>query len=310
MKETDPHAVKALHGSDLSRDTEELVDLYFHRVLATCLVERLLPLPVTSNQVTIASGLAGLAAGVCIALAGPYTLAWVAIGGILVLISVVLDCADGQLARLRGEASLVGRALDGSIDIVPVVSVFVGSALFLVHHGLSPTYVAPVALVAGYSWKRHAAGYDRAKQLYLANTRFDARRDCLPTMEEIEAERQRLLAHGRIVLACAMTIFKVYTKAQQQDSTSGDFGLSRPLMQTDAQRALYRRMFARHMRWWSWNGIGTHHLVIYAAALLTPLWPTALVAAWWIIIIPMNVLHLVTYLWGRRLEDRLASRLG
>ena len=294
----------------MAAETEELVDLRVHRPLAALLVQRLQASPVSSNQVTIASGIIGMAAGIVIAVAGPLSPGWVSFAGLLIFFSVILDCADGQLARLRGEASLVGRALDGTIDILPITSVFIGFAVYLMRLGISPLYVVLVGLVAGLSWRLHASGYDLAKQLYIANTRPGTLHLSLPSETEIEAERQRLVAQGKPALALVMVIFQLYTKGQHGGRHNDIHGLDHRPMHDDAERALYRDLFTANMRCWSWNGIGFHHLLTYAAALVTPLWPTAILISWWIIIIPMNVLYAVTRRRATRLEARLAELSG
>jgi len=297
-------------SSNLPLATEEPINLLLHRPLAGLLVKVLAVLSVTPNQVTVASGVIGFTAAVFMTIAGRYPLAWAAAAGVLMLLSVVLDCADGQLARLRGEASLVGRALDGTIDIIPIASVFVGSGLYLMQRGIPTYYVLPVGFLAGYSWRLHASGYDRAKQLFIANTRAGTRSNALPTLAEIDAQREELLAEGRRGLAFVMTVFRLYTIGQHKGRHANVYGLARPPMKDDRKRALYRELFAPYMRWWSWNGIGTHHFLTYTAALLTPIWPTAMLVVWWIILIPMNVLYAITRVWGRRLEAQLATRLG
>lgn len=290
-------------------EVEELIDVYVHRPAARGLVQLIKGTPITSNQVTVISGAFGLLAGILIGFGDPGRLWPVALGGVALLLAVVFDCADGQLARLRGTSSLAGRALDGFVDIVPIASVFVGYALFLDHYGFNPYYSWPVATAAGLSVRWHAETYDYAKCLYLANTHPNPGGEAMPTLEEIEAERQRLIAEGNRGMAVFMWLFKAYTKAQRSHK-EGQAGLDAPSMATDAERALYRRIFGRSMRLWSWNGIGTHHLLLYGAALLTPIYPGAAFATFWIIIIPLNALTIGLLRWGKTLERRLAVELA
>src|SRR5438552_2485106 len=90
------------------RDVEELIDFYFHRRLANGVVRLLAPTPITPNQVTVLSGLVAVVAGAVIATSAARAWQTVVGAGIFVL-SIVLDCADGQLARLRRHSSLAGR---------------------------------------------------------------------------------------------------------------------------------------------------------------------------------------------------------
>ncbi|MCA9516784.1 MAG: CDP-alcohol phosphatidyltransferase family protein [Myxococcales bacterium] len=298
----------AAHATYKPIEVEELVDVHLHRPAARALVRVIKDTPITSNQVTVLSGVFGIIAGMLIGFGDPGRLWPVALGGVALFMSVVFDCADGQLARLRGTSSLAGRALDGFIDIVPIASVFIGWALFLDHYGFNPYYSWPVATAAGLSVRWHAETYDYAKCLFLANTHPNPGGEAMPSMEEIEAERQRLIREGNRGMAFFMLLFKAYTKAQRARK-QGQAGLDEPGMANAEERSLYRRLFGRAMRLWSWNGIGTHNFLLYAAAILTPVWPAAAFATFWIIILPLNALTLGLQQWGKALERRLAVEL-
>jgi len=69
---------------------------------------------VTPNQVTFAS--AFVAAGACAILALCLGWMWLGVAIALFELSFILDCADGQLARLRKVASPVGHQLDFLMD--------------------------------------------------------------------------------------------------------------------------------------------------------------------------------------------------
>ncbi|NRQ36930.1 CDP-alcohol phosphatidyltransferase family protein [Nonomuraea sp. NN258] len=65
--------------------------------------------PVTPNQLTWVMTVAGVAAGVVLALPG----LWAAVGAfLLVQVYLLLDCSDGELARWTGKTSLAGVYLD------------------------------------------------------------------------------------------------------------------------------------------------------------------------------------------------------
>lgn len=67
----------------------------------------------------------------------------------------VLDCADGQLARLQGSASPIGYLVDGAADYLGTFAVFVGMA-----HSLNLRRPAPV----NWWWLVVAAGISMAWQ--------------------------------------------------------------------------------------------------------------------------------------------------
>ena len=61
----------------------------------------------------------------------------------------VLDCSEGVLARLRGESSRLGHALDVAGDTLVAVALLVGIVLRLVGSGQSPEWPALLALSLG-----------------------------------------------------------------------------------------------------------------------------------------------------------------
>jgi len=78
---------------------------------------------VTPNQVTVASLAFGLSAAIFM---GTGKWVWMAAGALLLQASFVLDCADGQLARLKGETSQRGAWLDVTTDAIKVFAVYFG----------------------------------------------------------------------------------------------------------------------------------------------------------------------------------------
>ncbi len=73
----------------------------------------LLRLPVSANQITVASLATGLAASWCFA-QGTHRLA--VAGAIIFFVTYVLDHCDGEVARSRGETSTFGWWLDSLVD--------------------------------------------------------------------------------------------------------------------------------------------------------------------------------------------------
>ena len=104
-------------------EIEEIIDLIFYRPLAFILVKIIYPTDITPNQITIASILFGISAGVIYAtgtaLSGLY-------GALFFMIYNVLDCSDGQLARLKKNGTHAGRIIDGIADYITAAAVFIG----------------------------------------------------------------------------------------------------------------------------------------------------------------------------------------
>jgi archaetidylinositol phosphate synthase len=86
----------------------------------------------TPNQVTTMRLATGLAASVIFA-QGTY--GWMVLGGIVFLFSMLLDRADGELARQTGQMSLTGHRYDLAADGIASVATFVGLGIGLAHTG-------------------------------------------------------------------------------------------------------------------------------------------------------------------------------
>jgi len=147
--------------------TEEPLDLYINRPLARIIVFLLYPTPVTANQVTVCAGLVGMASGVAIALATP---GWIAAGAALLWLFLILDCADGDLARRKGGGSRLGRILDGCSDYLAAISMHVGFLILAIRtpafDALSPWLLFVLVLLAGVCKAVHSALYDAAKMRF------------------------------------------------------------------------------------------------------------------------------------------------
>ncbi|MDE6381887.1 MAG: CDP-alcohol phosphatidyltransferase family protein, partial [Muribaculaceae bacterium] len=122
-----------------SMDTEEHIDLYFYRPIGYAWAVLARRLGITPNAITIASIFLGVGAGICFY----YDNIWINIAGALLLIwADSFDSADGQLARMTGQYSRVGRILDGVSGDLWFAAIYVAiclrenvtSEFFMAHH--------------------------------------------------------------------------------------------------------------------------------------------------------------------------------
>ncbi len=115
-----------------------------HRV-ARRAVRPLAATPVTPNQLTTLRLLTGFAAAAAFALG---TEGWRMGGAGILLVSLFLDRADGELARLSGKSSSWGHTYDLISDALSNAAIFVGLGVGLRGDALGPW--APVmGLIAG-----------------------------------------------------------------------------------------------------------------------------------------------------------------
>jgi phosphatidylglycerophosphate synthase len=121
-------------------------DGYLYRPLARPLTRLLSATPLSANGVTLAGAAVGVAGGWLI---GSPDGAAVLAGIAALVVSGTLDCCDGELARLRGAASRLGRALDVCADTVVGGALLAGVVRRLARSGAAPDPMLLLALAVG-----------------------------------------------------------------------------------------------------------------------------------------------------------------
>lgn len=143
--------------------SEELLDLVLYRPVAFALVRAIARFPVTPNQVTMFSLAAGLAAAYAFATGSRAGMSW---GALSYALANVLDCADGQLARLQKSGTLLGRVVDGAADYVSALAVFTGLGIGLASPGAAAWWTV---LVAGISTGVQAMYFDYYQSEFISS---------------------------------------------------------------------------------------------------------------------------------------------
>ena len=104
---------------------EGFVDRYFNRKCSRWLTHWFLQTPLTPNAVTLVATAVGLVGAGAFAVGG--YLAGI-IGALLFQLSAILDCCDGEVARIKFLESRVGEKLDLILDNVVHIALFAGMA--------------------------------------------------------------------------------------------------------------------------------------------------------------------------------------
>lgn len=142
---------------------EEWADRRFFRPAGWRIATALRPTRISADAVTLASLVLGVLAGHLFW----YRSAWINAGGVLLFVlSDVLDSADGQLARLRGTSTRMGRMLDGLADSGRFLSLYghLAARLYATRLGWGGAVLAIAAL---FSHSYQAAAADFIRQAYL-----------------------------------------------------------------------------------------------------------------------------------------------
>jgi len=113
-------------------------DTLIHRIVRPA-IRRIAPTGVTPNQLTTVRLATGVAAAAGFACGG----VWADVGGVVFLVSMLFDRADGELARQTGQMSPAGHRYDLCVDCVADAIAFIGIGIGLAGAGLG---IAPVLL--------------------------------------------------------------------------------------------------------------------------------------------------------------------
>jgi phosphatidylglycerophosphate synthase len=217
------------------------------------LVRALLPTRVSPNGVTLASIACGLGAGVLLffSFAVHQKLA-----ALCLFLSAVFDCADGQLARLRGLSSAFGRMLDGVGDAIVATSAVSGAAwsVWNKYHdpwwfGLFTVLLVGVSAVTGAF---HVAMYDHYKNVYLCLTESSRK------VEDLETQPKPASILAKLV----WNVYRFYSKCQMKYLAGFDPFTPGQMGQLPSPHPRYGDVYRRHAgdlmrKWRTWFGFGT-----------------------------------------------------
>lgn len=152
----------SLEATLKSLDTEEFIDIHFYRPLGYRWALFFNKFGVSPNSITIASIFIGIAAGICFYF---QSLA-VNIAGMLLLIwANSYDSADGQLARMTGKKTPLGRILDGFSGDLWFIAIYAAICLRLTPEwGI---WIWLLAATTGFFHSKQAAMADYYRNIHL-----------------------------------------------------------------------------------------------------------------------------------------------
>lgn len=189
LEDNREHNIEDLKKSRKSDDTDDYVDKYIHEPIALFFSRFFIKLGVSPNVVTILSMVFGVSGAV---LFYSQNKAWNTLGIFFQIFAAVLDCSDGQVARMTGKSTQLGRVLDGTVDGVNFGAVYVALALRMMKETIPFSggflwggWIWPVVVFCGavsHSSQARMADYYRGVHLF-----FKKGND-LPRASEIREE--------------------------------------------------------------------------------------------------------------------------
>ena len=236
MTDENDHALK---------DLAEPVNIYIHDPIAKRLVRVLKNTCFTPNQVTYLSVLVGFVSGYSFSQG-----TWVSsiAGGMLLELTLILDCVDGQLARAKNMASDWGRLIDGIAGYFAYLAVVYG---IIVGY---PDFQSALIAIAVFTILR-AISYDYCKQTFGMMV--------LKGHDGMDREIQNTV--GKIVQkSSAVLVVYFYYMQVQQLIFRGKWAtlpelrnkehVAKAILDLD-QRQQYFKKISVLLKIWRWNGI-------------------------------------------------------
>jgi phosphatidylglycerophosphate synthase len=275
-------------------EIEEALDLVLYRPLAFVLARLSNPTPITPNQISVASLGFGLLTGWLFAAGTPEAGVMAAL---CYFLCNTLDCADGQLARLRGKPSPFGYIVDGSIDYVASVAVFVGIAYNLTAQRAGEHNWWLISTAAGLSCAWQCAIVDR-KRMEWEHRVYGKRSDPARTERFFAAHLELYRQQGGHALdRCMIRAYLLYSRLcarliPRQHEEPGDAGHG-----TDAWASYNRPV----LRLALWMGPSTQMSLIMLAGALN-----RLDLYLWGVLLVGNLHALFVVLAQRHADDKLA----
>ena len=264
-------------------EIEELVDVYFFRRLGFLVARLAAALRLTPAHVTVFGALVGIAGGALLydQRLGLYAFA-------LLILHGIIDSADGQLARMTGQVTELGRVLDGVAGYLTHASIYVAIATGVMQGGGSGAILLWMVL-AGIANAIQAQMYEYHRDNYATiAVKGAAPRD--PT--QITKGLLKSLYAG--YLATARMLNGLHTEVESRVAARSTEGVVR-----EDDRARYRKCFYWPMR--GWNLLGDN-MRRYAIGILVCLDRLDLFFVF--VLLPMNVVLIALLFWQRSADRK------
>ncbi len=198
-----------------SKDTEEHVDLFFYRPIGFIWAKFFEAIGITPNVVTVISIFLGVGGGI---LLYPENFTINIIGILLIIGANSYDSADGQLARMTGQFSKLGRILDGiagdfwfaAIYLAIIFRCSGGNNIF--HIPTLSVWLLMIAAAASHMYQAAIADYFRQLHLFILKNSGKAEFD---TVENLEKQIEEDKNNGKNLFSRFINrLYLTYTKVQ------------------------------------------------------------------------------------------------
>jgi phosphatidylglycerophosphate synthase len=265
-------------------EIEELADIYFFRPLGAIVARAAAAVGLSPTQVTLIGAGVGVVAGAVL-----YDARLGLVGFALLLVHSVIDSADGQLARMTGRVTELGRILDGVGGYMTHAAIYIAIVAGFIGRGGSVSIIV-LCVLSAIANITHAQLYDYFRTSY-ANI----------VIRGVPPRQRATTALG----PWAAALLRVYEQAQQRLIGSHRVveaaiaSRAADGVVTDADRGRYRASFYWTVRGWNFLGDNTRIYTVGALA-----WIHHLEWFFAVVLVPMNVAMAALWWWQRRADRR------
>lgn len=232
-------------------EAEEILDLLFYRPLAYFLVKIIYRFSISPNQISLLSMVGGILSAYFFSTG---ELKYFRIGAFVFLGANLLDCMDGQLARLQGSGTFFGRVIDGVADYITGIAVFIAMGIGLQHHYSNIWYLV---IFTGISSVIHGIAYDyyQGEFIRYKTGRANITADDIKKYSQEKNENKNFKIGQKILV----NIYTLYLLTQEKSV------LFFPKLQyAETEKEELRSM----IRWWSYLGPTTNRSILIIFCLI------------------------------------------
>jgi hypothetical protein len=270
-------------------EIEEWTDAYFFRPLGALVARGAAVLRMTPTQVTVFGAFVGILGGSFLI---DERLGLVAFA--LLILHGIIDSADGQLARISGQITELGRVLDGVSGYVTHGAIYLAIAAGILHRGGSSAVLVWMALAVMANGAQ-AQMYEYHRYLY----KTVVVKGLAPRNDPVQITSRSLRSFYRVYLRTQHSLGGLHPKVETLLTTRATAGVVR-----EDDRARYRECFRAPVR--GWNLLGDNPR-FYAIGLLVCLHRIDLFFVF--ILVPMNLALIALWLWQRHADRRFLDNV-
>lgn len=269
-------------------EIEELADIFFFRPCGWVIARGAAAIRMTPTHLSIWRAVTGIAGGALLYDESRGLLAFA-----LLILSEIIDSADGQLARMTGNMTELGRVLDGVGDYVAHAAIYIAIAAGIMHRGGSSSILVWM-LLAGLSNAIQSQMYDYHRTSYVT------------VMKEGRAPGNdvarvpswiRWLYSGYLVMQ--RWLIGQHTEVE---AALGARSIAGRVREEDQVR--YRKCFYRPVRGWNILGSNTG---LYALGV--SIWLQRVDLFLTFMLLPMNLALIALWFWQRNADRKFLAGL-